>query len=78
MLMDEEPMPSDEPPPDPAFPPTRRGRKYSEDPVSLGLRKLWQSIENEPIPPEFLDLLDAIDTARATPKESDADQGKDQ
>jgi|JI8StandDraft_2_1071088.scaffolds.fasta_scaffold03598_2 hypothetical protein len=46
-------------------PKRRRGRQPSDDPVSLGLRKLWQHVETEPVPREFLDLLDAIDAARA-------------
>lgn len=41
----------------------RRTGRYTNDPVSLGLRKLWQDIEQEPVPMEFLDLLDAIDAA---------------
>lgn len=44
--------------------PPRRGRRPDDDAVSLGLRKLWQNMECEPIPTDFLDLLDAIDVAR--------------
>ncbi len=55
----------------------RRGRQPSDDPVSLGLRKLWQHVETEPVPREFLDLLDAIDAARAQgePTERWEDEG---
>jgi hypothetical protein len=45
----------------------RRNSRYAHDPVSLGLRKLWHELENEPVPAEFLDLLDAIDAARIEP-----------
>lgn len=45
--------------------PARRNNRYALDPVSLGLRKLWQDVEKEPIPDEFLALLDAIDSAKA-------------
>jgi hypothetical protein len=45
----------------------RRNSRYAHDPVSLGLRKLWHELESEPVPAEFLDLLDAIDAARTEP-----------
>ena len=41
----------------------RRTGRYANDPVSLGLRKLWQNVEQENVPMEMLDLLDAIDAA---------------
>lgn len=41
----------------------RRTSRYTSDPISLGLRKLWQNVEQEPVPAELLDLLDAIDAA---------------
>ncbi|GGI76201.1 hypothetical protein GCM10007973_11250 [Polymorphobacter multimanifer] len=44
--------------------PPRRGRRVGDDPVSLGLRKLWQDVERESVPDEFFDLLDAIDAVR--------------
>ena len=31
------------------------------DPISAGLRALWASLENEPVPAEFLALLDQMD-----------------
>ena len=31
------------------------------DPISAGLRALWSSLENEPVPDEFLALLDQMD-----------------
>ena len=43
---------------------SRRTARYTDDPVSLGLRKLCQDVEKEPVPDEFLALLDAIDSAR--------------
>lgn len=54
-------MPRDEVRPAPAAVPRRRSSRYNNDPVSLGLRKLWQNVEQEAVPTEFLDLLDAID-----------------
>jgi hypothetical protein len=48
-----------------AAPPARRDRRHANDPVSLGLRKLWEQVEKEPVPDAFLALLDAIDTARS-------------
>lgn len=51
--------------------PVRRSSRYAHDPVSLGLRKLWQDVEKEPVPDEFLALLDAIDAAKTpTPDDS--------
>jgi hypothetical protein len=53
--------------------PGRRNSRYAHDPVSLGLRKLWQDVEKEPVPDEFLALLDAIDAAKPqTPDDSAA------
>lgn len=43
----------------------RRGRGAADDPLAAGLRKLWQDVEQEPVPEEFFDLLDAIDAVRA-------------
>ncbi len=34
------------------------------DPIAEGLRKLWENVEKEPVPDEFLDILDRIDAAR--------------
>ncbi|TPE63963.1 hypothetical protein FJQ54_03755 [Sandaracinobacter neustonicus] len=36
-----------------------------DDPISLGLRKLWAEVEREEVPDDFLDLLDQIDERRA-------------
>ncbi|MGQ5700646.1 NepR family anti-sigma factor [Sandaracinobacteroides sp. A072] len=52
----------------------RRGR--SDDPISLGLRQLWADVENEPVPDDFLAILDAID-ARAGGAESQEQGGND-
>ena len=43
-------------------PSTRRRR--SEDPIAMGLRRLWADVENEAVPDDFLSLLDEIDTRR--------------
>lgn len=46
------------------------GRR-ADDPIALGLRKLWADVEQEDVPDHFLDLLDRIDDHRATaPSES--------
>jgi hypothetical protein len=42
----------------------RRSARKADDPVSLGLRKLWENVEKEPVPDAMLALLDAIDAAR--------------
>ena len=71
-----EPVPR--PFPVPKMATTRRSRGPANDPISAGLRKLWQDVEHEPLPAEFFDLLDAIDAARAqieTPS-GDTDSGK--
>ena len=73
-------MPRDEIRPGPAAPGRRRTNRYTDDPVSLGLRKLWQNAEREPVPVEFLDLLDAIDAAElgeVTPDAGAAQTGGD-
>lgn len=51
--------------------PARRGRG-ADDPVTLGLRKLWEHVEKEPVPDAFLALLDQIDAARAAADNADA------
>ena len=48
--------------------PTKRTGKYTDDPVSMGLRKLWKDVEKEPIPDEFLALLDQIDAVSSEEK----------
>lgn len=37
------------------------------DPISAGLRALWASLEEEPVPDDFLALLDRMDEAEAPP-----------
>lgn len=37
------------------------------DPISAGLRALWASLEDEPVPDDFLTLLDRMDDADAPP-----------
>lgn len=50
-----------------------RTRRAADDPVAAGLRRLWSDVEAEPVPDEFLRLLDAIDEART---DRDAGSGK--
>lgn len=75
-------MPREENRPDAAAVSKRRTGRYTNDPISLGLRKLWQNVEQEAVPAEFLDLLDAIDSAKGDdlPREiaspSDSKTGK--
>ena len=58
-------MPRDDSRPPPVARSPRRSSKYANDPVALGLRKLWQGVEEEPVPDEFMALLDAIDSAQS-------------
>ena len=58
-----------EPPADPAMKPTARQR--AGDPIAEGLRRLWASAETEPVPDEFMDMLDRIDAARPKPAAED-------
>ncbi|WP_439534060.1 NepR family anti-sigma factor [Polymorphobacter sp.] len=46
--------------------PTRKPRaaRGSRDVISTGLRQLWADVENEPVPDEFLKMLDSIDAVR--------------
>lgn len=37
------------------------------DPISAGLRALWASLEEEPVPDDFLALLDRMDDAETPP-----------
>lgn len=53
--------------------PTRRAGRKAEDPVSLGLRKLWEHVEKEPVPDSMLALLDAIDAARSNSGANESD-----
>lgn len=34
-----------------------------QDPISAGLKALWAAMEDEPVPDDFLALLDRIDKA---------------
>jgi hypothetical protein len=54
-------------------PVARRAGRKAEDPVSLGLRKLWEHVEKEPVPDSMLSLLDAIDAARNSSAAKDGD-----
>ncbi|MEI6484707.1 MAG: NepR family anti-sigma factor [Sphingomonadales bacterium] len=57
-------------PGDPAATPARPARGAARaDPISAGLRALWSAMESEPVPGDFLDLLDRMDAQAA---ESDA------
>lgn len=53
-----------------ALPLLRFGELFSmppqPDPISAGLKKLFERVAEEPIPDEFLSMLDRIDTERAT------------
>ena len=82
MAMETEQMPSDKtrssegtapqrPLPAPSGSRRRSPGRDGDDPVSLGLRKLWEDVEKEPVPPEFLALLDAIDNARESARDSE-------
>lgn len=53
----------------------RRGRGAA-DPISAGLKALWANVEKEPVPDEFLALLDRIDAARASSEEPGGGSGK--
>lgn len=39
----------------------RKARDERDDPVSTALKKLHESVIDEPLPDEFMDLLDQID-----------------
>lgn len=47
--------------------PASAGRKAPDrpDPIAEGLRRLWAEAEAEPVPDDFLDILDRIDAARS-------------
>jgi hypothetical protein len=53
-------------PPAGARPRPVRARRVRQgvDPISAGLRALWASLENDPVPEEFLSLLERIDAER--------------
>lgn len=58
---------------DGAEPARRRAGRKTDDPVSLGLRKLWEHVEKEPVPDSMLALLDAIDAASTSGTGKDGD-----
>lgn len=41
------------------------------DPISLALRQLWAAVEMEPVPEDFLRLLDDLDNPAASEKKPD-------
>ena len=52
------------PTPPPLAPaPAARGRR-DNDPITMGLRRLWADVESEEVPVDFLNLLDEIDSKR--------------
>ena len=51
------------PPPD--MPASRQASRRSDDPISMGLRRLWANVESEAVPDDFLNLLDQIDSRKA-------------
>lgn len=61
----------------------RRSPGARPDPIGTGLRQLWTDVENEPVPDDFLNLLDAIDqqrsqkVAQAAPGRGGGDDGGD-
>ena len=57
-------MTSDHKPP-PGVPASRATARKAEDPIAMGLRRLWADVESEAVPDDFLDLLDQIDSRRA-------------
>lgn len=64
-------MTSDRKPP-PAPPASRSSGRRTEDPIVMGLRRLWSEVESEGVPDDFLDLLDQIDSRRAEAEPEDA------
>lgn len=73
MTADRKPTP---PPLAPA--PAGRGRR-DNDPITMGLRRLWADVESEEVPDDFLSLLDEIDSKRAGggPDEAGGATGRD-
>ncbi len=45
----------------------RTRRSIGADYISAGLRELWAAVEQEPVPEEFLSILDMADARRAAP-----------
>ena len=54
-------------------PQDRTGRDRPTDPISRGLRKLWQDVALEPVPDDFLSLLDKIQSGASRPAGSTID-----
>jgi len=55
----------------------RRSAAGPNDPISSGLRKLWDDVALEPVPDDFLALLDKIQTdGNAADPKSDVDPEK--
>lgn len=48
----------------------RNRRANQPDPIAEGLRKLWENVEKEPVPDDFLDILDRVDAAREKERRS--------
>ncbi len=44
--------------------PVTRSRRRTADPIAFGLQKLFEPILNEPVPDEFLAILDRVDAER--------------
>lgn len=44
--------------------PRQGSSSNTPDPIGSALRKMWADVENEQVPDQFLDLLDAIDAKR--------------
>jgi hypothetical protein len=59
----------------------RTSRAGRPDLVSDALRQLWSNAESDPVPDDFLALLDQLDAARANPgnpaASRDADDDRD-
>ncbi len=51
----------------PAITPRATRATPRPDPISAGLRALWASLEDEPVPDDFLALLDRMDDPAAPP-----------
>jgi hypothetical protein len=54
----------------------RTPRGGRPDLVSDALRQLWASAEDDPVPDDFLELLDRLDAARAAAGKGDPPAGK--
>lgn len=63
---------------DDAHGPRKRSKLPSKsvDPIAAGLRRLFSAIADEPIPDEFMALLDRIDAGGQEPREPDGKMDK--